>query len=53
LIFVRELTASDVITHSAHPAGPQPRVSGRKHPSLHNPGEDATESISPPSVPSR
>src|SRR5262249_38218535 len=24
-------TASDVITHSAHPAGPQPGVPGRKH----------------------
>jgi hypothetical protein len=30
-------TASDVITHSAHPAGPQPGVSGRKHRSLHSP----------------
>src|SRR5436305_2263068 len=37
LIFVHELTASDVITHSAHPTGPQPGVSGRKHRSLHSP----------------
>lgn len=37
MIFVQELTASDVITHSAHPTGPQPGVSGRKHPSLHSP----------------
>lgn len=33
-------TASDVITHSAHPAGSQPGVSGRKHRSLHSPGRD-------------
>jgi hypothetical protein len=31
------LIASDVITHSAHPTGPQPGVSGRKHRSLHSP----------------
>jgi hypothetical protein len=37
LIFVHELTASDAITHSAHPTGPQPGVSGRKHRSLHSP----------------
>jgi hypothetical protein len=37
LIFVYELTASDVITHSAHPTGPQPGVSGRKHRWLHSP----------------
>jgi hypothetical protein len=32
-----ELTGSDVITHSAHPTGPQPGVSGRKHRSLRSP----------------
>src|SRR5919205_799174 len=37
LIFAHEFTASDVITHSAHPAGPHPGVSGRKHRSLHSP----------------
>src|SRR5919205_583715 len=41
LIFVQELTASDVITHSAHPTGPQPGVSGRKHRSLHSPLGDS------------
>ena len=40
LIFVHELTASDVITHSAHPTGPQPGVSGQKHRSPHSPNQD-------------
>src|SRR3954453_4816491 len=34
---LRGLTRSDVITHSAHPAGPQPGVSGRKHRSWNSP----------------
>jgi hypothetical protein len=38
---LRGLTASNVITHSAHPAGPQPGVSGRKHRSQDSPGLSA------------
>jgi hypothetical protein len=34
---LRGLTRSDVITHSAHPAGPQPGVSGQKHRSWNSP----------------
>jgi hypothetical protein len=41
MIFVHELTASDVITHSVHPTGPQPGVSGRKHRWLHSPSSEA------------
>ena len=36
-VFFRGLTTFDVITHSAHPVGPQPGVSGRKHRSWHSP----------------
>jgi hypothetical protein len=42
---LRGLTGSDVITHSAHPAGPQPGVSGRKHRLIHSPGSQGAGQV--------
>lgn len=39
------LLASDVITHSAHPAGPHPGASGRKHRSWNSPTASAEVSL--------
>ncbi len=39
------LTRSDVITHSAHPAGPPPGASGRKHRSWDKPSREATQRV--------
>src|SRR3954451_23808444 len=35
----------DVITHGAHPAGPQPGVSGRKHRPRHSPDRGPKPSL--------